>query len=952
MHIKKLNWGLLVPAVVLGFNAPVQAEEGFLEEVIVTAQRIEQSLQDVPLAVSAFSADALAEQQIETMSDLQLATPSLQFAAADGRGGSFAIRGITNLATSATADSGVEVHVNDIPMGRTTAQDGEFFDLERVEVLRGPQGTLFGRNSVGGAINMITARPNFEEFSASIDTDFSEYGGQKIKGHLNLQGNDYTALRIAYQGVERDGLADNIYSKATVSEIDNRSSDAFRVSLGLRPTDQTFITIVYEDYSEDSTRNLRNNTFCKRDPSFVAGCTPGADYAYELTHPMGTYVENLMVLSGLLDYTPFTDMSGAPQGFYQVNMRGTPTYEVEQDSLQVLIEHELTENLMLNISGMTKDRDFDNTRGYNSEEMQTLRFNDDVAAFPGGLVPLSGYGPECSLEDGTFGVFGGCVTESLNYPVGYDRTLQSIQDDVFEIRMSSSFEGSINFILGGIWSKSEGDYIYDIPANGLDALSLAPPAILTGGAAVQLYPGLYRNASLATSESEAVFGEIYYLINDRLRLTAGLRHTRDEKSQYSKLAFLNAIGVGAEGTGFTTLMGSLPGYGDAYRATTGTEPTMKSSATTGRVVLDYSINDSAMTYFSISTGFKGGGFNPALDAAKYPNTSQVFPNMEVISYEIGLKSEFREQGLRFNAAAYYYDTSDYHVTKIVNKTNVNEGIDVDLWGVEADVLWAPNRVPGLEFNIGLAWETSEIAGGEAVQDPINPDLQLSGGSDDWHMMKDEVSEVFIAKKDAAAAIYQAWLAGTFVGTPLQGALIPAEFHGDRTMGEPTPVSYLTASSQPDAGHLPSLAVRAGYEAMATALGYDPAAVITDGLNSDVGGNSLTHPDLMANVGVQYTMPMGNLDVTARLDYYYQSEFYSRIFNLSYDELASWSEMNAQITIRPQDSETWTVAIYGQNITDEQNIMSLGLGSAAVGFTRGIAAREPRVFGVRLSYAIN
>ena len=951
MYFKKLSWSLLAPAVMFGFNGPIQAEEGYLEEVIVTAQRVEQSLQDVPLAVSAFGADALAEQQIETMSDLQLATPSLQFAAADGRGGSFAIRGITNLATSATADSGVEVHVNDIPMGRTTAQDGEFFDLERVEVLRGPQGTLFGRNSVGGAINMITARPNFEEFSASIDTDFSEYGGQKIKGHLNLQGNDYTALRIAYQGVERDGYADNIYSKATVSEIDNRSSDAFRVSLGLRPTDQTFITIVYEDYSEDSTRNLRNNTFCKRDPSFVAGCTPGADYAYELPHPMGTYVENLMVLTGLLDYTPFTDMSGAPQGFWQVNQRGTPTYEVEQDSLQILIEHELSDALSLNISGMTKDRDFDNTRGYNSEEMQTLRFNDDVAAFPGGLVPLSGYGDNCSLEDGTFGAYGGCVTESLNYPVGYDRTLQSIQDDVFEIRMSSSLDGALNFIVGGIWSKSEGDYIYDIPANGLDALSLAPPAILTGGAAVQLYPGLYRNASLATTESTAVFGELYYLIGDRLRLTAGLRHTRDEKSSYSKLAFLNVVGLGAEGAGFIPLMGSLPDYGDAYRATTGTEPEMKSSANTGRLVLDYSINDSAMTYFSISTGFKGGGFNPALDSAKYPNTPQVFPNMEMTSYEIGLKTEFRDQGIRFNAAAYHYDVSDYHVAKIINKTTVNEGVDVDLWGVEADVLWAPRRVPGLEFNIGLAWETSEIANGEAVMDPLNPDLQLTNGSDDWHMMKDEVSEVFIVQKDVSAAIYQAWMAGTFAGSPLQGALIPAEFHGDRTMGEPTPVSFLTASSLPTAGHLPSLAVRAGYEAMATALGYDAATVITDGLNTDIGGNSLTHPDLMANVGVQYTMPMGNFDVTARLDYYYQSEFYGRIFNLSYDELESWSEMNAQITIRPQDSETWTVAIYGQNITDEQNIMSLGLGSAAVGFTRGIAAREPRVFGVRLSYSL-
>ena len=951
MDILKLSWRFLAAAAILCFHPMVQAEEGTLEEVIVTAQRVEQSLQEVPLAISAFSADSLSEQQIETMSDLQLATPSLQFAAADGRGGSFAIRGITNLATAATADSGVEVHVNDIPMGRTTAQDGEFFDLERVEVLRGPQGTLFGRNSVGGAINMITARPKFEEFSASIDTDFSEYGGQKIKGHLNLPGNDYAALRIAYQGVERDGLADNIYSKATVSEIDNRSSDALRVSLGLLPTDQTSITIVYEDYSEDSTRNLRNNTFCKRDPSFVVGCTPGADYAYELTHPMGTYVENLMVLMGLLDYTPFTDMSGAPQGFWEVNMRGTPTYEVEQNSLQVLIEHDLTDNLMLNMSGMSKDRDFDNTRGYSSEEMQTLRFNDDVAAFPGGLVPLSGYGPGCSLEDGTFGAYGGCITESLNYPVGYDRTLQSIQDDVFEIRLSSALDGALNFIVGGIWSKTEGEYIYDIPANGLDALSLAPPAILTGGNPVQLYPGLYRNASLSATESTAIFGELYYLINDRLRLTAGLRHTRDERSDYSKQAFLNVVGLGAQGAGFTPLAGSLPDYGEAYLATTGTEPVMKSSANTGRLVLDYTVNDSAMTYFSISTGFKGGGFNPALDAAKYPNTPQVFPNMEMTSYEIGLKTEFRDRGIRFNAAAYYYDVSGYHVTKIVNKTNVNEGIDVDLWGVEADMLWAPSGIPGLEFNMGLAWESSEVGSGEAVLDPLNPDLQLTNGSDDWHMMKDEVSEVFIVQKDVSAAIYQAWLAGAFVGTPLQGALIPAEFHGDRTMGEPTPVSFLTPISLPTAGHLPSLAVRAGYEAMATALGYDAATVITDGLNSDISGNSLTHPDLMANLGVQYTLPMGNLNVTARLDYYYQSEFYGRIYNLSYDELESWSEMNAQITIRPQDSETWTVAIYGQNITDEQNIMSLGLGSAAVGFTRGIAAREPRIFGVRLSYSL-
>jgi outer membrane receptor protein involved in Fe transport len=475
--------------------------------------------------------------------------------------------------------------------------------------------------------------------------------------------------------------------------------------------------------------------------------------------------------------------------------------------------------------------------------------------------------------------------------------------------------------------------------------------VLTGGNPVQLYPGLYRNASLGTTESTAIFGELYYDLSDRLRLTAGLRYTEDEKSQYTKLAFLNVVGFGAAGTGFTPLSGSLPDYGDAYRATTGEEPVMESNATTGRIVLDYNVNDDTMVYASISTGFKGGGFNPALEAEKYPNTPQIFPNMEITAYEIGLKAELVDQGLRFNASAYYYDASDYHVTKIVNKTNVNEGIDVDLYGFEADALWAPRSVPGLEFNVGIAWEKSDIADGEALLDPINPDLQLTQGSTNWHMMKDEVSEVFVARKDAAAAIYQAWITGSFVGTPLQGALIPAEFHGDRTLGQPTPVSFLSTTSLPAEGHLPSLAVRAGYEAMAAALGYNPADVITDGLDSDVGGNSLTHPDLMANIGVQYTMPVGNFDVTARLDYYYQSEYYARIFNLSYDELESWSEMNAQITLQPQGSDKWSVIVYGQNITDEQNIMSLGLGSAAVGFTRGIAAREPRVYGVRLSYSL-
>ena len=101
-----------------------------IEEVIVTSQRVEESLQDVPIAVTALTAEMLEDQQIQSGSDLQLVTPSLSFQGGDAGGGTFNIRGITNLAVSATSESGVEIHVNDLPVGSTTMQDGEFLDME------------------------------------------------------------------------------------------------------------------------------------------------------------------------------------------------------------------------------------------------------------------------------------------------------------------------------------------------------------------------------------------------------------------------------------------------------------------------------------------------------------------------------------------------------------------------------------------------------------------------------------------------------------------------------------------------------------------------------------------------------------------------------------------------------------------------------------------------------
>jgi outer membrane receptor protein involved in Fe transport len=141
-------------------NTP-QADEdsGFNDEIVVTAQRQAQSLQDVPIAVSAFSEEALEKQQIENSSDLQLTLPNVTFSKGNFTGSSFTIRGIGDLCVGVSCDSATAIHLDGTPLLSTRLFETEFFDLGRIEVLRGPQGTLFGRNATSGVVNIVPNRP-------------------------------------------------------------------------------------------------------------------------------------------------------------------------------------------------------------------------------------------------------------------------------------------------------------------------------------------------------------------------------------------------------------------------------------------------------------------------------------------------------------------------------------------------------------------------------------------------------------------------------------------------------------------------------------------------------------------------------------------------------------------------------------------------------------------------
>ena len=148
------------------------------------------------------------------------------------------------------------------------------------------------------------------------------------------------------------------------------------------PSDTTTIHLVHQGQIEDSNRNLFAGVWCDRDPSLVVGCTPVEvkDQKFELTHPMGTFVENLLVAMGVLDFTPVTDMSGAPQEFWQVNQRGAPLYQVDEYLTQLIIEHQINDDLSLTAAASRKDRKFLRQSSYASPTLQTLRFKDTPAS--------------------------------------------------------------------------------------------------------------------------------------------------------------------------------------------------------------------------------------------------------------------------------------------------------------------------------------------------------------------------------------------------------------------------------------------------------------------------------------------------------------------------------------------------------------------------------------------
>jgi outer membrane receptor protein involved in Fe transport len=533
-----------VSTIALMAGAPAVAESANqIEELVVTAQKREQNLQDVPIAVSAFSAVALDRVQIEDATDIQLSIPNAVLTGNDR----FTLRGVGNNAL-AGVDPGVPTFVNGAAVGYPP--QNEYFDVSRIEVLRGPQGTLYGRNTTGGAINIITRKPG-SEFGGDVSVQAGNYESIRVGGAVDLPLGEVAAVRLAGYSLDRSGYTRN---EATGNDVDGRSQWGVRGSLVLNLGERTDATLVLSQFEEDSSRAREGKRLCKAHP--VLGCDPrvlGFDSPDANTTILQTLARN---------FTPFPAggniYAGAPnpQDLRRIAADTDPTYQAEQTTASLEFNHDFGQLTLSAVLGYSEFSSEQNTDWDNAD--LPFRFTQPITYF----------------KDRTTQV-------TTNRLLTTDSFTTRGDTRTGELRLASQFEGPLNFLVGyfGAQGTSSGGFETWHPAIESFQRALGRPA------ETWRVSSLTRNGK---NETWALFGEGYYEMSPDLRLTVGLRYTEEERSGESRSIVLSGVNPWA--------YAKFQGQKTTYKVAADWSP-------------DLSFTDKTLVYGSVATGYKGGGQN-------------------------------------------------------------------------------------------------------------------------------------------------------------------------------------------------------------------------------------------------------------------------------------------------------------------------------------------------------
>jgi len=248
--------GFVLSALAVAVPQVAFSQSSALEEVIVTAERRAQDAQDVPIALTIIGGSEISPSGISSISDVALKTPNLTFTQFNIGEPQLFLRGLGTTIDSAGADPTVSVFIDDVYVGRSAGATSDLYDLERIEVLRGPQGTLYGRNVTGGAISIVTKRPS-EEFEAKLGVTVGNYGLTVLRGLVDGPIGDNLAGNLSFSKRDRDGYA---YSNRSGQELDDADNFSLRGKLLWDISDNTELLLGFDYSTDDNNGQCRNLT--------------------------------------------------------------------------------------------------------------------------------------------------------------------------------------------------------------------------------------------------------------------------------------------------------------------------------------------------------------------------------------------------------------------------------------------------------------------------------------------------------------------------------------------------------------------------------------------------------------------------------------------------------------------------------------------------------------------
>ena len=965
-----------------------------IEEVVVTAQKKTEDAQSVPIAITAYTKQDLQAHQISQFKDLVFSTPNVSYTKGNFTGSDFQIRGIGITAVGYDAESGVAVHEDDVFLSNPPLAEANFYDLERIEVLRGPQSTLYGRGATGGTVNIITAKPNLDEFHADLEGTYGNYNAQELKGMVNIpiiEGQ--LGLRLAGDWQQRDGFVKNV---ADGAKLDGRDQYSLRGSLRWQPTSRTTVDLTVSTSHEDDNRMRSQKQLCTSDPTGTLGCLPDtlSNGLVNLNAAQSTVASSVQGFNSAFAGTPLAGLGNA-LGLYDLSVAPAlpalcaqpgnpcnpsdprkvytdfdPRYKATDQFYALNVKQNVTSwldsTLVLGFDRATtfSQESYNNVNGLTFDP---VRLATSEGTFLGLLSGLAGpayaanYAPFFShpgelpvSAPGNLGLISGDIAKYTPQATAFDQSNGYSKQYSAELRFNTSFEGPLNFMLAGYYlrTKTSGNYFVSTPTldypsiilGGLEGLNAPGLCAATGC----IYgPGYYNNnGNRDTLTSKAVFGEAYYdAIPDLLKFTAGLRWTEDEKFQSGRIELLDGlIPIGTTNANAALAALVAQGQNDFDGAVPGNQVWQVNRVDykklTGRFVVDYTpkldFTDSTLFYASYARGYKAGGFNPGVAPGLGVPVSYAPESID--AYEVGTKNILLNGTLQANADIWYYDYKSLQVSAIENNTSVNQNINAKLWGVEGEFFWAPDT--HWQFNLNVGTTQSNI-GNVGLVDDRNP----TAGRSDVVLIKD----------------------GTLAPTSGQNCVL--YMTGGQTVSPADNAAFQAAAAGVGAGGI-FFAPPGGSKALAShgvantnygtcstaldpllnAFGYshtDPTGKGTgSGAFVNLKDNSLQNtPDFTASVGAQYTFDLdGGYTLVPRADYYWQSHMFSRIFNDNADRIKGWGVGNAQITLNAPDN-LWYASLWIKNAFNSNNVTGQYLASATSGLSTNEFLGDPRTFGI-------